>query len=137
MEKTNFLIPQELYNAMSEMCRQVKENLIGLIKENNLTYVHTDVDVCSDANCDTCYCRVYDREIGCERIVLVQGVRLTADDKVEFDWSDEDNDNGTIEERKCEYVDVMNIYSTVYSLLVREDDFDYKTWLKENEWLYE
>ena len=108
------------------------------MSENNLTYVHTDVDVCSDANCETCYCRVYDREIGCERIVLVQGVRLTADDKLEFDWSDEDNDNGTIEERKCEYIDVMNIYSTVYSLLVRDDgdEFDYKTWLKENADLY-
>ena len=123
---------------MSEMRRQVKENLIGFIKENNLTYVHTDVDVCSDANCETCYCHVYDREIGCERIVLVQGVRLTADDKLEFDWSDEDNDNGTIEERKCECVDMMNIYSTVYSLLVRDDndEFDYKAWIEENANLY-
>ena len=108
------------------------------MKENNLTYVHTDVEVCSDAYCETCYCHVYDREIECEWIVLVQGVRLIADDKLEFDWSDEDNDNGTIEERKCEYIDVMNIYSTVYSLLVRDDndEFDYKTWLKENANLY-
>ena len=68
----------------------------------------------------------------------VQCVRLTAYDKLEFDWSDEDNDNGIIEERKCEYIDVMNIYSTVYSLLVRDDndEFDYKAWIEENANLY-
>ena len=138
MEKKNFLIPQELFNSLRDMRQQVKENLIGLMKANNLTYVHTDVDVCSDANCETCYCRVYDREIGCEFVSSVQGVRLTADDKLEFDWSDEDNDKGTIEERKCECVDVMNIYSTVYSLLVRDagDDFNYKAWIEENANLY-
>lgn len=33
----------------------------------------------------------------------------------------------------------MNVYSTVYSLLVRKDgdDFNYKTWLEENADRYE
>ena len=41
MEKKIFLNPQELTNDLSEMRRQAKENLIALMKENNLTYVHS------------------------------------------------------------------------------------------------
>ena len=136
MEKKNFLNPQELFNALKEMRRQAKENLITLMKENNLDYVHTDVDVCGDANCDTCYCHVYDYNVDCEYVASVQGVSLT-DDKLKFDWSDEAGVGGTTEEIECSEIDVISIYSTVYSILVREDGFDYKTWLKENEWLYE
>ena len=135
MEKKNFLNPQELFNGLSEMRRQAKENLIALMKENNLTYVHTDVDVCGDADCDACCCHVYDDKAECEFVAYVQGVRLTDDNKLEFDWSDEDS--GAKEESECSDSDVIAIYNTVYSLLVREDDFDYKTWLEENEWLYE
>ena len=138
MEKKNFLNPQELFDNLSEMRSQAKESLIALMKENNLDYVHTDVDVCGDADCDACCCHVYDDKAECEFVAYVQGVRLTDDNKLEFDWSDEDNDKGTIEERKCECVDVMNIYSTVYSLLVRDagDDFNYKAWIEENANLY-
>ena len=135
MEKKNFLNPQELFNGLSEMRRQAKENLIALMKENNLDYVHTDVDVCGDADCDACCCHVYDDKAECEFVAYVQGVRLTDDNKLEFDWSDEDS--GAKEESECSDSDVIAIYNTVYSLLVREDDFDYKTWLEENEWLYE
>lgn len=132
MENKKFLNPQELFNAMREVCRQANDNLIALMKANNLTYVHTDVDVCSDADCDTCCCHVYDDKIDCEWVGLVQGVRLTANDKLEFDWLDVDN--GTIEECECEPIDVMNVYSTVYSLLVRKDgdDFNYNKWVEEN-----
>ena len=135
MEKKNFLKPQELFDNLSEMRRQVKESLIALMKENNLDYVHTDVDVCGDADCDACCCHVYDDKAECEFVAYVQGVRLTDDNKLEFDWSDEDS--GAKDESECSDSDVIAIYNTVYSLLVREDDFDYKTWLEENEWLYE
>ena len=135
MEKKNFLKPQELFGNLSEMRRQAKESLIALMKENNLDYVHTDVDVCGDADCDTCCCHVYDDKAECEFVAYVQGVRLTDDNKLEFDWSDEDS--GAKDEIECSDSDVIAIYNTVYSLLVREDDFDYKTWLEENEWLYE
>ena len=135
MEKKNFLKPQELFGNLSEMRRQAKESLIALMKENNLDYVHTDVDVCGDADCDACCCHVYDDKAECEFVAYVQGVRLTDDNKLEFDWSDEDS--GTKDENECSDSDVIAIYNTVYSLLVREDDFDYKTWLEENEWLYE
>ena len=120
---------------MSEMRSQAKESLIALMKENNLDYVHTDVDVCGDADCDACCCHVYDDKAECEFVAYVQGVRLTDDNKLEFDWSDEDS--GTKDESECSDSDVIGIYNTVYSLLVREDDFDYKIWLEENEWLYE
>ena len=136
MEKKNFLNPQELFSALKEMRRQAKENLITLMKENNLDYVHTDVDVCGDANCDTCCCHVYDYNVDCEYVASVQGVSL-ADDKLKFDWSDEAGVGGTTEEIECSEIDVISIYDTVYSILVREDGFDYKTWLKDNEWLYE
>ena len=136
MEKKNFLNPQELFNALKEMRRQAKENLIALMKENNLTYVHTDVDVCGDANCDTCCGHGYDYNVDCEYVASVQGVSLT-DDKLKFDWSDEAGVGGTTEEIECSEIDVISIYDTVYSILVCEDGFDYKTWLKENEWLYE
>ena len=135
MEKKNFLKPQELFGNLSEMRRQAKESLIALMKENNLDYVHTDVDVCGDADCDACCCHVYDDKAECEFVAYVQGVRLTDDNKLEFDWSDEDS--GAKDESECSDSDVIAIYNTVYSLLVREDDFDYKTWLEENEWLYE
>ena len=135
MEKKNFLKPQELFDNLSEMRRQAKESLIALMKENNLDYVHTDVDVCGDADCDACCCHVYDDKAECEFVAYVQGVRLTDDNKLEFDWSDEDS--GAKDESECSDSDVIAIYNTVYSLLVREDDFDYKTWLEENEWLYE
>ena len=135
MEKKNFLKPQELFDNLSEMRSQAKESLIALMKENNLDYVHTDVDVCGDADCDACCCHVYDDKAECEFVAYVQGVRLTDDNKLEFDWSDEDS--GTKDESECSDSDVISIYNTVYSLLVREDDFDYKTWLEENEWLYE
>ena len=135
MEKKNFLKPQELFDNLSEMRRQAKESLIALMKENNLDYVHTDVDVCGDADCDACCCHVYDDKAECEFVAYVQGVRLTDDNKLEFDWSDEDS--GTKDESEFSDSDVIAIYNTVYSLLVREDDFDYKTWLEENEWLYE
>ena len=135
MEKKNFLKPQELFNDLSEMRRQAKESLIALMKENNLDYIHTDVDVCGDADCDGCCCHVYDDKAECEFVAYVQGVRLTDDNKLEFDWSDEDS--GAKDESECSDIDVISIYNTVYSLLVREDDFDYKTWLEENEWLYE
>ena len=135
MEKKNFLKPQELFDNLSEMRRQAKESLIALMKENNLDYVHTDVDVCGDADCDACCCHVYDDKAECEFVAYVQGVRLTDDNKLEFDWSDEDS--GAKDEIECSDSDVIAIYNTVYSLLVREDDFDYKTWLEENEWLYE
>ena len=135
MEKKNFLKPQELFNDLSEMRRQAKESLIALMKENNLDYIHTDVDVCGDADCDGCCCHVYDDKAECEFVAYVQGVRLTDDNKLEFDWSDEDS--GTKDESECSDIDVISIYNTVYSILVREDDFDYKTWLKENAWLYE
>ena len=135
MEKKNFLKPQELFGNLSEMRRQAKESLIALMKENNLDYIHTDVDVCGDADCDACCCHVYDDKAECEFVAYVQGVRLTDDNKLEFDWSDEDS--GAKEESECSDSDVIAIYNTVYSLLVREDDFDYKTWLEENEWLYE
>ena len=135
MEKKNFLTPQELFDNLSEMRRQAKESLIALMKENNLDYIHTDVDVCGDADCDACCCHVYDDKAECEFVAYVQGVRLTDDNKLEFDWSDEDS--GAKEESECSDSDVIAIYNTVYSLLVREDDFDYKTWLEENEWLYE
>ena len=135
MEKKNFLNPQELFDNLSEMRCQAKESLIALMKENNLDYVHTDVDVCGDADCDACCCHVYDDKAECEFVAYVQGVRLTDDNKLEFDWSDEDS--GTKDESECSDSDVISIYNTVYSLLVREDDFDYKTWLEENEWLYE
>ena len=135
MEKKNFLKPQELFDNLSEMRSQAKESLIALMKENNLDYVHTDVDVCGDADCDACCCHVYDDKAECEFVAYVQGVRLTDDNKLEFDWSDEDS--GTKDESECSDSDVISIYNTVYSLLVREDDFDYKTWLDENEWLYE
>ena len=135
MEKKNFLNPQELFDNLSEMRRQAKESLIALMKENNLDYVHTDVDVCGDADCDGCCCHVYDDKAECEFVAYVQGVRLTDDNKLEFDWSDEDR--GAKDESECSDIDVISIYNTVYSLLVREDDFDYKTWLEENEWLYE
>ena len=135
MEKKNFLKPQELFNDLSEMRRQAKESLIALMKENNLDYIHTDVDVCGDADCDGCCCHVYDDKAECEFVAYVQGVRLTDDNKLEFDWSDEDS--GAKDESECSDIDVISIYNTVYSLLVREDDFDYKTWLKENAWLYE
>ena len=135
MEKKNFLKPQELFDNLSEMRSQAKESLIALMKENNLDYVHTDVDVCGDADCDACCCHVYDDKAECEFVAYVQGVRLTDDNKLEFDWSDEDS--GAKDESECSDSDVISIYNTVYSLLVREDDFDYKTWLEENEWLYE
>ena len=135
MEKKNFLKPQELFDNLSEIRRQAKESLIALMKENNLDYVHTDVDVCGDADCDACCCHVYDDKAECEFVAYVQGVRLTDDNKLEFDWSDEDS--GTKDESECSDSDVIAIYNTVYSILVREDDFDYKTWLEENEWLYE
>ena len=135
MEKKNFLKPQELFGNLSEMRRQAKESLIALMKENNLDYIHTDVDVCGDADCDACCCHVYDDKAECEFVAYVQGVRLTDDNKLEFDWSDEDS--GAKDESECSDSDVIAIYNTVYSLLVREDDFDYKTWLEENEWLYE
>ena len=135
MEKKNFLKPQELFDNLSEMRSQAKESLIALMKENNLDYIHTDVDVCGDADCDACCCHVYDDKAECEFVAYVQGVRLTDDNKLEFDWSDEDS--GAKEESECSDSDVISIYNTVYSLLVREDDFDYKTWLEENEWLYE
>ena len=135
MEKKNFLKPQELFGNLSEMRRQAKESLIALMKENNLDYVHTDVDVCRDADCDACCCHVYDDTAECEFVAYVQGERLTDDNKLEFDWSDEDS--GAKDESECSDSDVIGIYNTVYSLLVREDDFDYKTWLEENEWLYE
>ena len=135
MEKKNFLKPQELFDNLSEMRSQAKESLIALMKENNLDDVHTDVDVCGDADCDACCCHVYDDKAECEFVAYVQGVRLTDDNKLEFDWSDEDS--GTKDESECSDSDVIAIYNTVYSLLVREDDFDYKTWLEENEWLYE
>ena len=135
MEKKNFLKPQELFDNLSEMRSQAKESLIALMKENNLDYVHTDVDVCGDADCDACCCHVYDDKAECEFVAYVQGVRLTDDNKLEFDWSDEDS--GAKDESECSDSDVIAIYNTVYSLLVREDDFDYKTWLEENEWLYE
>ena len=135
MEKKNFLNPQELFDDLSEMRCQAKESLIALMKENNLDYVHTDVDVCGDADCDACCCHVYDDKAECEFVAYVQGVRLTDDNKLEFDWSDEDS--GVKDESECSDSDVIAIYNTVYSLLVREDDFDYKTWLEENEWLYE
>lgn len=135
MEKKNFLNPQELFDNLSEMRRQAKESLIALMKENNLDYIHTDVDVCGDADCDGCCCHVYDDKAECEFVAYVQGVRLTDDNKLEFDWSDEDS--GAKDESECSDIDVISIYNTVYSLLVREDDFDYKTWLEENEWLYE
>ena len=135
MEKKNFLNPQELFDNLSEMRCQAKESLIALMKENNLDYVHTDVDVCGDADCDACCCHVYDDKAECEFVAYVQGVRLTDDNKLEFDWSDEDS--GAKDESECSDSDVIAIYNTVYSILVREDDFDYKTWLEENEWLYE
>ena len=135
MEKKNFLKPQELFDNLSEMRSQAKESLIALMKENNLDYVHTDVDVCGDADCDACCCHVYDDKAECEFVAYVQGVRLTDDNKLEFDWSDEDS--GAKDESECSDSDVIAIYNTVYSLLDREDDFDYKTWLEENEWLYE
>ena len=135
MEKKNFLKPQELFDNLSEMRSQAKESLIALMKENNLDYIHTDVDVCGDADCDACCCHVYDDKAECEFVAYVQGVRLTDDNKLEFDWSDEDS--GAKAEIECSDSDVIAIYNTVYSLLVREDDFDYKTWLEENEWLYE
>ena len=135
MEKKNFLKPQELFDNLSEMRRQAKESLIALMKENNLDYVHTDVDVCGDADCDACCCHVYDDKAECEYVAYVQGVRLTDDNKLEFDWSDEDS--GAKYESECSDSDVIAIYNTVYSILVREDGFDYKTWLKENEYLYE
>ena len=135
MEKKNFLKPQELFDNLSEMRSQAKESLIALMKENNLDYIHTDVDVCGDADCDACCCHVYDDKAECEFVAYVQGVRLTDDNKLEFDWSDEDS--GAKDESECSDSDVIAIYNTVYSLLVREDDFDYKTWLEENEWLYE
>ena len=135
MEKKNFLKPQELFGNLSEMRRQAKESLIALMKENNLDYVHTDVDVCGDADCDACCCHVYDDKAECEFVAYVQGVRLTDDNKLEFDWSDEDS--GAKDESECSDSDVIAIYNTVYPLLVREDDFDYKTWLEENEWMYE
>lgn len=136
MEKKIFLNPQELFNGLSEMRRQAKENLIALMKENNLDYVHTDVDVCSDCDCDGCYCHVYDYNVDCEYVASVQGVSLT-DDKLKFDWSDDAGVGGTTDEIECSDIDVISIYDTVYSILVREDGFDYKTWLKDNEWLYE
>ena len=135
MEKKNFLKPQELFNAISEMRRQAKENLIALMKENNLTYVHTDFDVRYDCDCDGCYCHVYDDLADHEWLAIVQGVRLTDDNKLVFDWANEDS--GSKDESECSDIDVIDIYNTVYSILVREDSFDYKTWLKENEWLYE
>ena len=135
MEKKNFLNPQELFNGLSEMRRQAKETLIALMKENNLTYVHTDVDVCGDANCDTCCCHVYDYNVDCEYVASVQGVRLNDDGKLVFDWSNEDS--GAKDESDCSDIDVISVYNTVYSILVREDGFDYKTWLKDNAWLYE
>lgn len=135
MKKNNFLKPQELNNSMSEMRRQAKENLVALMKENNLNYVHTDVDVCSDADCDGCFCHVYDDLADYDWVAIVKGVRLTEDDKLKFDWSDEDS--GTKDESECWDIDVIAVYNTVYSILVREDDFDYKTWLEENAWLYE
>ena len=135
MEKKNFLNPQEVFDNLSEMRRQAKESLIALMKENNLDYVHTDVDVCGDADCDGCCCHVYDDKAECEFVAYVEGVRLTDDNKLEFDWSDEDS--GAKDESECSDIDVIAIYNTVYSILVREDDFDYKTWLEENEWLYE
>ena len=136
MEKKNFLKPQELFNGLSEMRRQAKENLITLMKENDLDYVHTDVDVCGYANCDTCCCHVYDYNGDCEYVASVQSVNLI-DDKLKFDWSDEAGLGGTTDESECSEIDVISIYDTVYSILVREDSFDYKTWLKENEYLYE
>lgn len=135
MKKKNFLNPQELFDNLSEMRSQAKESLIALMKENNLDYIHTDVDVCGDADCDACCCHVYDDKAECEFVAYVQGVRLTDDNKLEFDWSDEDS--GAKDESECSDSDVIAIYNTVYSILVREDDFDYKTWLEENEWLYE
>lgn len=133
MENKKFLEPQELFDAMSDLRCKAKENIISLMKENNLTHVHTGVDVCSDADCDICCCRVYDNKTGCEWIVPVQSVHLTADDKLEFYWLDE-GDDGTIEERKCGCIDMIDIYKTVYSILVRKygDDFDYNKWVEEN-----
>ena len=135
MEKKNFLKPQELFDNLSEMRSQAKESLIALMKENNLDYVHTDVDVCGDADCDACCCHVYDDKAECEFVAYVQGVRLTDDNKLVFDWSNEDS--GAKDESECSDIDVIAVYNTVYSILVREDGFDYKTWLKENEYLYE
>lgn len=137
MENKKFLNPQELFNTMREIRRQANDNLIALMKANNLTYVHTDVDVCSDADCDICCCHIFDNKTGGEYIATVQGVRLTANDKLEFDWSFEDC--GTTDKCECKPIDVMNVYSTVYSLLVRKDGdgFNYKTWLEENADRYE
>ena len=129
MEKKNFLNPQELFNALKEMRRQAKENLIALMKENNLDYVHTYVEVCSDCDCDGCYCHVYDDLADYEWVAIVQ------DNKLVFDWSY--GDSGSKDESECSDIDVISVYNTVYSILVREDGFDYKTWLKENAWLYE
>ena len=106
------------------------------MKENNLDYVHTDVDVSSDCDFDGCCHHVYDYNVDCEYVTSVQGVSLT-DDKLKFDWLDEAIVRGTTEEIECSDIDVIAVYNTVYSILVREDGFDYKTWLKENEWLYE
>ena len=132
MENKKFLNPQELFNEMSEMRHKAKDNLIALMKEKNLDYVHTCGDVCYYAGCDTCYCHIYDNDIDCKLMVFVQGVRLTANDKLEFDWSDEYD--GTSDEHECEAIDVINVYNTVYSILVRKDgdDFDYNWWLEEN-----
>lgn len=136
MENKKFLNPQELVDKMSEIRNQAKESIVSLMKANNLTYVHTCVGVCSDANCDTCCCHVYDNKTGCEWIVPVYHVHLTADDKLGFYWFDEDDegDDGTIEERNVNVIDMINIYNTVYSLLVRKDgdNFDYNKWVKEN-----
>ena len=136
MEKKNFLNPQELFNGLSEMRRQAKENLIASMQENNLDYVPPGAAECGDANCDTCYCHVYDYNVDCEYVASVQGVSLT-DDKLKFDWSDEAGVGGTTEEIECSESDVISVYSTVYSILVREDGFNYKIWLKDNAWLYE
>lgn len=84
MEKKNFLNPQELFNTMREIRRQANDNIIALMKANNLTYVHTDVDVCADADCDICCCHIFDNKTGGEYISTVQGVRLTATDKLEI-----------------------------------------------------
>ena len=81
------------------------------MKENNLDYIHTDVDVCGDADCDACCCHVYDDKAECEFVAYVQGVRLTDDGKLEVDWSDEDS--GTKDESECSDSDVIAIYNTV------------------------
>ena len=136
MENKKFLNPQELVNKMSEIRNQAKESIISIMKANNLTYVHTCVDVCSDANCETCCCHVYDDKTGCEWMVPVYHVHLTDDDKLEFYWFDEDDegDDGTIEESECGCIDMINIYKTVYSILVRKDgdEFDYNKWVEKN-----